>query len=112
MKETYLPSKTQHLPNPTFGNSEAYFSQYSISQKNIPQPYLMEFFALFNFQQIIHVLNFSRIYDIDNSGYISNGELFQVLKMMIGSNLKDTQLQQIVDKNILFAHNGKKDVLL
>ena len=39
-----------------------------------------------------------RIYDMDNDGYISNGELFQVLKMMVGSNLKDTQLQQIVDK--------------
>ena len=29
--------------------------------------------------------------------------LLQVLKMMVGSNLKDTQLQQIVDKTILFA---------
>jgi serine/threonine-protein phosphatase 2B regulatory subunit len=28
------------------------------------------------------------------------GELFQVLKMMVGSNLKDSQLQQIVDKVI------------
>ena len=46
---------------------------------------------------------FFRIYDIDNDGYISNGELFQVLKMMAGSNLKDTELQQIVDKTILFA---------
>jgi len=44
-----------------------------------------------------------RIYDMDNDGYISNGELFQVLKMMVGNNLKDTQLQQIVDKTILFA---------
>lgn len=44
-----------------------------------------------------------RIYDVDNDGYISNGELFQVLKMMVGNNLKDTQLQQIVDKTILFA---------
>ncbi|KAK8392846.1 hypothetical protein O3P69_013106 [Scylla paramamosain] len=44
-----------------------------------------------------------RIYDMDNDGYISNGELFQVLKMMVGNNLKDTQLQQIVDKTVLFA---------
>merc|ERR1712136_599678 len=44
-----------------------------------------------------------RIYDIDNDGYISNGELFQVLKMMVGNNLKDTQLQQIVDKTIIYA---------
>merc|ERR1712114_91145 len=41
-----------------------------------------------------------RIYDMDNDGFISNGELFQVLKMMVGSNLKDTQLQQIVDKTV------------
>lgn len=27
---------------------------------------------------------------------------FQVLKMMVGNNLKDNQLQQIVDKTILF----------
>ncbi len=39
---------------------------------------------------------------MDRDGYISNGELFQVLKMMVGSNLKDSQLQQIVDKTILF----------
>ena len=38
---------------------------------------------------------------MDNDGYVSNGELFQVLKMMVGSNLKDTQLQQIVDKTII-----------
>jgi len=40
------------------------------------------------------------IYDVDSDGYISNSELFTVLKMMVGSNLKDTQLQQIVDKTI------------
>merc|ERR1712012_266995 len=44
-----------------------------------------------------------RIYDIDNDGFVSNGELFQVLKMMVGNNLKETQLQQIVDKTIHFA---------
>ena len=44
-----------------------------------------------------------KIYDIDKDGYISNGELFQVLKMMVGNNLKDTQLQQIVDKTIVLA---------
>ncbi|KYQ89227.1 protein phosphatase 2B [Tieghemostelium lacteum] len=42
-----------------------------------------------------------QIYDIDCDGYISNGELFQVLKMMVGSNLNDVQLQQIVDKTII-----------
>ena len=34
---------------------------------------------------------------------ISNGELFQVLKMMVGANLNDIQLQQIVDKTVLEA---------
>lgn len=47
-----------------------------------------------------------KIYDMDKDGFISNGELFQVLKMMVGSNLKDSQLQQIVDKTIF---NADKD---
>ncbi|EPY80856.1 Calcineurin subunit B type 2 [Camelus dromedarius] len=41
------------------------------------------------------------IYDMDKDGYISNGELFQVLKMMVGDNLEDWQLQQLVDKTII-----------
>ncbi|KAL8796034.1 MAG: hypothetical protein Q9195_001610 [Heterodermia aff. obscurata] len=44
-----------------------------------------------------------KVYDIDRDNYISNGELFIVLKMMVGSNLKDQQLQQIVDKTIMEA---------
>ncbi|KAF4990001.1 hypothetical protein FGRMN_8775 [Fusarium graminum] len=48
-----------------------------------------------------------KVYDIDRDGYISNGELFIVLKMMVGSNLKDQQLQQIVDKTIMEADLDK-----
>eukprot|EP00088_Acartia_fossae_P012933 TRINITY_DN16696_c0_g1_i1.p1 TRINITY_DN16696_c0_g1~~TRINITY_DN16696_c0_g1_i1.p1 ORF type:complete len:173 (-),score=41.90 TRINITY_DN16696_c0_g1_i1:39-557(-) len=51
-----------------------------------------------------------KIYDMDNDGFISNGELFQVLKAMVGGNLKDEQLQQIVDKTIRSLdddHDGK-----
>lgn len=44
-----------------------------------------------------------KVYDIDRDNYISNGELFIVLKMMVGNNLKDAQLQQIVDKTIMEA---------
>ncbi|CAG8542330.1 12173_t:CDS:2 [Ambispora gerdemannii] len=44
-----------------------------------------------------------KVYDMDRDGYISNGELFLVLKMMVGNNLKDNQLQQIVDKTIMEA---------
>ena len=48
-----------------------------------------------------------RVYDIDRDGYISNGELFIVLKMMVGSNLKDQQLQQVrqTRKEPLFQAN-------
>lgn len=48
-----------------------------------------------------------KVYDIDRDGYISNGELFIVLKMMVGSNLRDQQLQQIVDKTIMEADQDK-----
>merc|ERR1712037_344277 len=49
-----------------------------------------------------------RIYDIDNDGFISNGELYQVMKMISGTNLKDEQLQQVVDKSIImFDKDGK-----
>ena len=29
-----------------------------------------------------------KVYDIDRDGYISNGELYLVLKQMVGNNLK------------------------
>lgn len=29
-----------------------------------------------------------KVYDMDRDNYISNGELFLVLKMMVGNNLK------------------------
>ncbi|POY72945.1 calcineurin family phosphoesterase [Rhodotorula taiwanensis] len=44
-----------------------------------------------------------KVYDMDRDGYISNGELYLVLKMMVGNNLKDQQLQQIVDKTMMEA---------
>ena len=40
------------------------------------------------------------MYDEDNDDYISNMDLFNVLKMMVGENLREDQLQQIVDKTI------------
>lgn len=44
-----------------------------------------------------------KLYDIDRDGYISNGELFIVMKMMVGKNLKEEELQQIVDKTLMEA---------
>ena len=48
-----------------------------------------------------------KVYDMDRDGFISNGELFLVLKMMVGNNLRDQQLQQIVDKTIMEADQDK-----
>lgn len=47
---------------------------------------------------------------MDKDGFISNGELFTVLKMMVGNNLTDLQLQQLVDRTIIKAdldYDGK-----
>lgn len=49
-----------------------------------------------------------KVYDIDRDGYISNGELFIVLKMMVGSNLKDMQLQQVRHTKICYER-GERD---
>ncbi|KAJ1556479.1 Calcineurin subunit B [Cladochytrium tenue] len=48
-----------------------------------------------------------KVYDMDRDGFISNGELYLVLKMMVGNNLRDQQLQQIVDKTIMEADLDK-----
>jgi Ca2+-binding EF-hand superfamily protein len=41
-----------------------------------------------------------RLYDVDGDGYISNMDLFHVLKVMVGNNLSDVQLQQLVDRTL------------
>lgn len=38
---------------------------------------------------------------MDEDGFISNGDLFKVLKIMVGNNLTDIQLQQLVDRTII-----------
>eukprot|EP00928_Gymnodinium_smaydae_P038960 TRINITY_DN26737_c0_g4_i1.p1 TRINITY_DN26737_c0_g4~~TRINITY_DN26737_c0_g4_i1.p1 ORF type:complete len:177 (+),score=38.62 TRINITY_DN26737_c0_g4_i1:88-618(+) len=43
------------------------------------------------------------IYDVNKDGYISNGDLFQVMKMMVGDNLGEVQLQQLVDRQMVIA---------
>lgn len=44
-----------------------------------------------------------KIYDIDNDGYISNGELYLVLRLMVADSLTEIQLQQLVDRTIVEA---------
>jgi len=46
------------------------------------------------------------IYDIDHDGKISTQDLYDILKAMVGDNLNDSQLQQIVDSTLL---GGDKD---
>lgn len=48
-----------------------------------------------------------KIYDVNSDGFISNGDLFQILKIMVGDNLNSTQLQQLVDRTILQADKDK-----
>ena len=43
------------------------------------------------------------IYDVDNDGYISNGDLFTILKILVGDNLTNIQLQQLVDRTLISA---------
>ena len=52
-------------------------------------------FFFFSLPEDLILLVAFKIYDMDNDGFISNGELFQVLKLMVGNNLKDAQLQQV-----------------
>ena len=59
-----------------------------------------------------------KVYDVDENGFISNGDLFevilavtQVLKMMVGSNLTDIQLQQLVDRTIIKADKNYDGVI-
>lgn len=42
-----------------------------------------------------------KMYDIDGDGKISNKDLFQTLQVMVGNNLTEVQLQQIVDKTFI-----------
>mmetsp|Transcript_57067 Transcript_57067/g.157905 ORF Transcript_57067/g.157905 Transcript_57067/m.157905 type:complete len:177 (+) Transcript_57067:93-623(+) len=43
------------------------------------------------------------MYDVNKDGYISNGDLFKVLSMMVGESLGEEQLQQLVDRQIICA---------
>ena len=40
------------------------------------------------------------VYDLNKDGFVSNADLFRVVKMMAGENLSPFQLQQLVDRTI------------
>jgi len=41
-----------------------------------------------------------KIYDVNNEGFVTPNGLFKVMKMMVGTNLKDEQIREIADKTI------------
>lgn len=47
-----------------------------------------------------------KMYDVDNDNFISNSDLFHILKAMVGNNLNDVQLQELVDRTLI---KGDKD---
>jgi len=44
-----------------------------------------------------------QIYDVNNDGFITNGDLFNILKILVGDNLTNIQLQQLVDRTLIAA---------
>ena len=44
-----------------------------------------------------------QIYDLNGDGYISNGDLFNSLRMLVGDNLTEIQVQQLSDRTIIAA---------
>ena len=44
-----------------------------------------------------------QIYDLNGDGYISNGDLYNSLKMLVGDNLTDIQVQQLADRTMIAA---------
>lgn len=44
-----------------------------------------------------------RIYDTNDDGFLSNGDLFSTLKILCADNLTDIQIQQAVDRTIVMA---------
>ncbi|KAI9014998.1 hypothetical protein BC832DRAFT_527765 [Gaertneriomyces semiglobifer] len=50
-----------------------------------------------------------RVYDVNSDGFICSSDLFQIIKLMVGSSLSDTQIQSFVDQTILEADVLDKD---
>ncbi|ELP95067.1 calcineurin subunit B, putative [Entamoeba invadens IP1] len=80
-----------------YDNEELQFSQFVATLSTLSDKGSQEAKLRFAFQ----------VYDVDSDGFISNGELFQVLKMIIGGSFTDEQLQQVVDKTIIEADKDR-----
>jgi len=52
-----------------------------------------------------------KIYDIDGDGFLSNADLVKAVQIMVGRNLKDKQLQQVVDKIFQWNERASSDLI-
>lgn len=64
--------------------------------------HLLALVLILNLGNMEEKINFAfSIYDMDQDGFISNGDLFKCLKMLCGDNLSNIQVQQLVDRTII-----------
>ncbi|CCW62917.1 unnamed protein product [Phytomonas sp. EM1] len=71
--------------------------------KNLHFAEFIKAFSVFSYQadKKEKLLFAFKIYDIDGDGKISNKDLYQALRTMVGANLTAMQLQQVVDKTFI-----------
>ncbi|KAI8817384.1 uncharacterized protein EV422DRAFT_541598 [Fimicolochytrium jonesii] len=50
-----------------------------------------------------------KVYDVNGDGVIDSSDLYHILKLMVGSNLPDDQVQALVDQTLLDADVLDKD---
>jgi Ca2+-binding EF-hand superfamily protein len=53
--------------------------------------------------QVFHLLGAFKIYDVDGDGFINEIDLFTIIQSMLGSNVSDEQIRNIVQKTIADA---------
>lgn len=58
-----------------------------------------------NSNTLISILVAFQVFDEDRDGFITNAELFRVLRVIL-ADINDVELQQVVDRTILQANKG------
>lgn len=49
-----------------------------------------------------------RIYDVNNDKYVDHGDLYIIMKKLVGDDLEDSQIHEIVAKTIA-EHDADRD---
>ncbi|KAJ3124617.1 Calcineurin subunit B type 2 [Nowakowskiella sp. JEL0407] len=81
------------------GRSEVNFKQFATALSVFSRETKREQKLLFAF----------KIYDVNNDGYIDSNDLKIILRLMIGDNLDEAQIQDLANKTILEADTIDKD---